>query len=39
MVKLIIAGVAIFILGLLSGFVVSCICVSLGEYNERNGRK
>ena len=39
MVKLIIAGVAIFLLGLLSGFVVSCICVSLGDYNERNGRK
>ena len=39
MVKLIIAGTVIFILGLLSGFVVSCICVSLGEYNERNGRK
>ena len=39
MVKLIIAGVAIFLLGLLSGFVVSCICVSLEEYDGRNGRK
>lgn len=39
MMKLIIAGVVIFLLGLLSGFVVSCICVSLGEYNERNDRK
>lgn len=39
MVKLIIAGVAIFLLGLLSGFVVSCICVSLGEDNKRSGRK
>lgn len=39
MVKLIIAGIAIFLLGLMSGFVVSCICVSLGDYNRRNGRK
>ena len=39
MVKLIIVGIAIFLLGSLSGVVITCICVRLGEYNERNGRK
>lgn len=39
MVKLIIAGIVIFLLGSLSGVVITCICVSLGEYNERDGRK
>ena len=39
MVGLIIAGIVIFLLGSLSGMAATCICMSLGEDNERNDRK